>query len=295
MRRRLTPTTDTQLATSQNSITTEIVQLFPLDPSADISTMSCDKDCVVICIVRNGSIKLNIRGVAYKVGNNSMLVIHSGEEVEDVKVSKACSGYVAKVKSKCFATIKVDTASFIVADMVARNIPVFDIDNHHAELIYDIIARMFDINSNELFKLREFIISSFIESLLYLIISVISNSHPTLESLQTNKKNGSLSLLNGFIALLQENYTKERSVDFYATKLGVTAKYLSMVCRKHQGVTASRIIDGIVIRHAKMLLKQHDRSVSDVAKIMNFPSQSFFGKYFKQHVGVSPSRYKGGA
>jgi AraC-like DNA-binding protein len=43
-----------------------------------------------------------------------------------------------------------------------------------------------------------------------------------------------------------------------------------------------------------MLLKQHGVSVQDVAKMLNFTSQSFFGKYFKQRVGVSPSRYKGG-
>ena len=295
MRREQTPNPDTPLATSHKNITTDIVQLSPLDSSIDINAFECDRDSVVVCIVRNGSIKLNVRGASYKVGSDTMLVIHSGAMVEDMKVSKACTGYVAKIKSSCFTTIKVDTASFIVADMVARNTPVFDIDKYHAELIYDIISRMFDVNSYEQLQLRKFIISSFTESLLYLIISVISISHPTLESLKSTKKSSSLALLNEFISLLQENYTKERSVDFYATKLGVTAKYLSMVCRKHRGVTASRLIDGIVIRHAKMLLKQHDSSVSDVAKIMNFPSQSFFGKYFKQHVGVSPSRYKGGS
>ena len=33
-------------------------------------------------------------------------------------------------------------------------------------------------------------------------------------------------------------------------------------------------------------------SIRDIALKLNFASQSFFGKYFKQRVGVSPSRYK---
>ena len=33
-------------------------------------------------------------------------------------------------------------------------------------------------------------------------------------------------------------------------------------------------------------------SIREIAIKLNFASQSFFGKYFKQRVGVSPSRYK---
>ena len=33
-------------------------------------------------------------------------------------------------------------------------------------------------------------------------------------------------------------------------------------------------------------------SINEIATKLNFASQSFFGKYFKQRVGVSPSRYK---
>jgi AraC-like DNA-binding protein len=33
-------------------------------------------------------------------------------------------------------------------------------------------------------------------------------------------------------------------------------------------------------------------SIQEISTKLNFSSQSFFGKYFKQRVGVSPSRYK---
>ena len=66
-----------------------------------------------------------------------------------------------------------------------------------------------------------------------------------------------------------------------------------MVCRKCRGVTASQISDDIVIHNAMRLLRQPNVSMQQVANQLNFPSQSFFGKYFKQRVGISPSRYKG--
>jgi AraC-like DNA-binding protein len=47
-----------------------------------------------------------------------------------------------------------------------------------------------------------------------------------------------------------------------------------------------------VVYEAKRLLKYSGLSIRDIALKLNFASQSFFGKYFKQRVGVSPSRYK---
>ena len=43
---------------------------------------------------------------------------------------------------------------------------------------------------------------------------------------------------------------------------------------------------------AKRLLKYSGLSIGEISDNLNFTSQSFFGKYFKQRVGVSPSRYK---
>jgi len=39
-------------------------------------------------------------------------------------------------------------------------------------------------------------------------------------------------------------------------------------------------------------LKYSGLSIQEISSKLNFASQSFFGKYFKQRVGVSPSRYK---
>lgn len=58
------------------------------------------------------------------------------------------------------------------------------------------------------------------------------------------------------------------------------------------GKTAARWIDESVILEAKALLKYSGMSIQEIAYHLNFSTQSFFGKYFKQHTGTSPSRYK---
>lgn len=85
---------------------------------------------------------------------------------------------------------------------------------------------------------------------------------------------------------------KERNVSFYARQLNITPKYLSSVVKEVSGKTAAKWIDESVILEAKSLLKYSGMSIQEIAYHLNFSTQSFFGKYFKQHTGTSPSRYK---
>jgi AraC-like DNA-binding protein len=95
-----------------------------------------------------------------------------------------------------------------------------------------------------------------------------------------------------FIAELSASCERERSVEYYAKQLGITPKYLSLICKKKVGKNASKVIDGAVVNKAKELLTQSGLSIQEVSERLNFVSQSFFGKYFKQRTGISPSRYK---
>ena len=42
----------------------------------------------------------------------------------------------------------------------------------------------------------------------------------------------------------------------------------------------------------RVLLKNTTKSIKEITEYMNFPNQSFLGKYFKEHVGMSPSEYR---
>ena len=99
-------------------------------------------------------------------------------------------------------------------------------------------------------------------------------------------------LFDEFMSLLQQYNKRERNVSFYAKQLNITPKYLSSVVKEVSGKTAARWIDESVILEAKALLKYSGMSIQEIAYHLNFSTQSFFGKYFKQHTGTSPSRYK---
>lgn len=99
-------------------------------------------------------------------------------------------------------------------------------------------------------------------------------------------------LVESFINLLMENYTQSREVAFYAEKLCITPKYLSMVLKEQNGKTAKQWIDIHVITEIKLQLKSTNLSIQEIAYKINFPNQSFLCKYFKAHTGFSPTHYR---
>lgn len=99
-------------------------------------------------------------------------------------------------------------------------------------------------------------------------------------------------LYSRFLNEVQNHYTQERSITYYANTLCVTPKYLSQVVYKVSGRFAGDWISDYVILEAKAMLKSRKYTIQQIADMLNFANQSFFGKYFKDKVGCSPSEYQ---
>lgn len=95
-----------------------------------------------------------------------------------------------------------------------------------------------------------------------------------------------------FLTLVQEHFREERFLDYYARQMEVTPKHLSRTVKTQTGYTAVEWIERFVILEAKVLLKSSNLNIQQIADELNFPSQSFFGKYFKKFTGMSPKEFR---
>ena len=100
------------------------------------------------------------------------------------------------------------------------------------------------------------------------------------------------ALFARFIRLLEEHFRTERRVSWYAEQLCITPKYLSEVVKQVSKRTPNEWIDNYVVLEMRVLLKNSTKNIKEIAEELSFPNQSFLGKYFKEHVGVSPSEYR---
>ena len=91
-----------------------------------------------------------------------------------------------------------------------------------------------------------------------------------------------------FLHLLHTSEVKYRTVEDYANQLCISPKYLTAVCKKYSGKTAGDWIREQVLEEIRYYLKQTDMSLKQVSDRIGFANPSFFGKYVKQHLGMTP-------
>ena len=107
-------------------------------------------------------------------------------------------------------------------------------------------------------------------------------------------QNRSYVIFDQFIRLVSQNFKHERSVEWYSSEMCLTPKHLSEVMKTVSGKTAGQWITTLVMVEIKTLLQNTNLSIKEIAQEMNFPNQSFLGKYFKNVEGISPSDFRKG-
>lgn len=99
-------------------------------------------------------------------------------------------------------------------------------------------------------------------------------------------------LFRRFMSMAVAETPREREVKHYADQLCVTPKYLSAVCKQQSGNTASAILNRLTTDHIKRELRTSTKTVKEIAAETGFDNLSFFGKYVRRELGVSPREYR---
>lgn len=126
------------------------------------------------------------------------------------------------------------------------------------------------------------------QSLVYEFYDMLVSKLPFVPSSYTSAE----TLFSHFMDLAIAETPRRREVKYYADRLCVTAKYLSAVCKQQSGSTASAIINRLSLDHIKRELRCTDKSVKEIAAEAGFDNLSFFGKYVRRELGMSPRDYR---
>lgn len=111
---------------------------------------------------------------------------------------------------------------------------------------------------------------------------------------QTDRKNQSREqrMFTDFIQLVSEFAPVHHTIDFYASRLCITPRYLSTVVKQASGRSAKQWIDEALVTRIKIDLLHTEKPITRICDDMNFPNQSFFTKFFKRMTGMTPSQFR---
>lgn len=107
-----------------------------------------------------------------------------------------------------------------------------------------------------------------------------------------NEPSRKLDTFMQLMQLIDRHYISERSVSFYADRLCLSPKYLTSLVKSVSGCTVQQLVFKAITKKAISLISTTDKSIKEIADLLNFPNSSAFGTFFKKQVGVSPTVYR---
>lgn len=99
-------------------------------------------------------------------------------------------------------------------------------------------------------------------------------------------------LFSDFIQLVNEFSHIEHNIDFYASKLCLSTRYMSTIIRKTSGKSAKKWIDDAIVTRIKIELRHTTKPLTLISDELAFANPSFFSKYFKRMTGMTPLEYR---
>ena len=243
---------------------------------------------------QKGEVEVALNDKSYLISKGSVCIYMTGSLLRIQRISKDIKGIMLEVDLNYIIPIvnKIVNSENL---LYLRENPCFSITeyqyNYLEQLIKALQQRM-DIKAHDIPLQRQHLISELIKSwgqtLCYELLNVYFTNQP-LKPLSQDKKD---KIFQNFVITLFRYYQQERDVTFYASKQYLSSRYFSAVIKEKSGSTALQWLVQMVITEAKQLLENSDLTIKEIATKLNFPTQSFFGKYFKQYVGVSPKEYR---
>ncbi|MFZ4927966.1 helix-turn-helix domain-containing protein [Chryseobacterium sp. Mn2064] len=104
--------------------------------------------------------------------------------------------------------------------------------------------------------------------------------------------NRNYQLTYEFKKLVDEHFSTWNSIGQYASHLGISAKHLTEVIKEETGNTALQIIHERILLESQYLLKHTTCSIKECAHQLGFETASYFSRFFKRYLMISPNDYR---
>ena len=247
---------------------------------------------------QRGSVEVSLEGCHYHIKPGDVYIYMASTLVHLLHKSEDAEGIMVEVDFYYILPI-VNKVINVESQLFMRKNPCVSLSGEQCAHFEYLLNNLWDrINAEDCQKenvqyqhLKLELIKSMGQTICYEILNMYFTNQP-LQPLQQGKKD---VVFQNFMLSLFRFYRKERDVSFYARMQHITPRYFSAIIKEKTGDSALQWIVRMVITEAKQLLEESDLSIKEIADQLNFPTQSFFGKYFKQYVGVSPKEYRNNA
>lgn len=277
-----------EMKAKMDALTEQDIAVFDETGVAPIKKVQSDAHIVVLCLEGRGCVTVEEQN--YDVRKNDVFICHPHQFLENVTISYDFKFKGLLMSARYFQSIFFIPCMLWKVGLDVMRIPVFHLEDKDVEgflVNYDMLryklSRTDQPHHQQTIKL-------FLQSLVYEMYDVIV---PKLQHHDevTGYSSGKM-IFSRFANLLSAESPIRHPVGYYADKLCITPKYLSSICKKQTGKTASDLIDEMTVNYIKQMLTSSEKSIKEIASDTGFDNLSFFGKFVRRELGVSPRDYR---
>lgn len=256
----------------------------------DVPTENVHAEAYVAVMCLAGRASCTIEGVEYEVRKNDLILAHPNQFIQNAMVSCdfKCRGIL--MSPTYFENIFMLGGNVWEASLIVRDHPLLHLEENEVEnmmLDFEVLKRKLAATNLPHY---EQIVKLMLQSFVFEFYDSVS---PMLNQQISNRNYSSAEVIfKRFISFASKEAPCRHDVAFYANKLCITPKYLSSVCKKQTGRTASDIINDATVNYIKNALTSTDKTIKMIANETGFDNLSFFGKYVRRELGVSPRQFR---
>lgn len=251
-------------------------------------------DGFVAAYCRQGHFKCTINLKEYEI-HDGMLVVNIPNNIIQLEPIESGDDLVEltimAVSPKYMNTLSSDLDKIFIDALNILKSPIMEMDPKEVDIALQYF-KLFDNVINTDSEYRNDSVRYLFTSIFYLIGGMLMKRLRIEEENDDQISTRHKSVFESFIELVEKYHNKERSVRFYADKLCISPKYLSQIIKNMSGFSAPEVINKYVILEAQHLLRHTDLSIKEISDQLNFPTTSYFYKYFKTHTGYTPNSYR---
>ena len=242
-------------------------------------------------MINKGSIELNLNMERFAIDPLSTVTIHPGGIYSLVADGETDIELLA-FSTEFLHTVNINFSAISLPNFSERPSPSQKLTKSEMEIFGHYYSLM-RINARR--RVNEHIESNIAASIMAaMVYQQVQFHYKRIDSVSSAKGHRASrnAYVHDFMKLVHVHYARERSVKFYADKLCISPKYLSLLVKEVTGKSAARWVDELVLMEAKNMLRFSGKNVQQVAYALNFTNQSSFGKFFKHMTGQSPTKYQ---
>lgn len=254
----------------------------------NIYKQSCRLKAGIFAICMEGNLKVSINLIDYDINPNDLITLLPGSIIQfREKTESVRLGFVG-FSSTCIGRINLIKSLMDIFQKIVEY-PVISLQEDIANYYRDYFDLLTRVICNERITISTEIAETTLNCMLASIRSLYNTDSYTGRSSSRQEE-----ICKELVQAITQNYTTERRAQFYADKLNISLPHLSTTVKRVTGKNVLDIIAYVVIMDAKAKLKSSNQTIQEIAYSLNFPTPSFFGKYFRRHVGMSPLKFRNG-